>query len=200
MAGSCRAAGDACQDARGREIRTELALVGGRELHHLCALYELVAVGIHPGQDAPAGHAGLRRAATVAGVRIGEPVPGFPDGLQVFEKDCIQRCRAVRHAVAVRVHVAIDFDFSGAGVVADFHDAVMLKHQTAVRPATAIRPAVVFSEIAEGVHEQALEVAEPLDFRESFELAGIEERLVERALAGGRGRQHRDRGAGGGAL
>src|SRR5205823_9900215 len=72
--------------------------------------------------------------------------------------------------------------------------------QAAVRLAAAIGRAVVFSEIAEGVHEQALEVAEPLDFGESFELAGIEERLVERALAGGRGREHRDRGAGGGAL
>src|SRR5439155_19907317 len=54
--------------------------------------------------------------------------------------------------------------------------------------------------MAEGVREQTVEVAELLDFRESFELPGIEERLVERALAGGRGREHRDRGAGGGAL
>src|SRR5439155_15605361 len=137
-AGPCRAARDTCQDARGREIRTELALVGGRELHYLRALYELVSAGIRPGQDPPAGHAGLRRGATVAGVRVGEPVAGFPNGLQVFEKDRIERCRAVWHAVAVRVHVAIDFNFSSAGFIADFYDAVMLKHQTAVRRAAGI--------------------------------------------------------------
>ena len=163
----------------GPDIGGQRGGVSGAEGHLLPGIHQPIVVTVHPGEDIAGG-----------GILQGQSLARLPDGVQILQRPPARGAgRGVGFAIPIGVVVPIHHHLAGARVIPRDDNLIVLIDLLAV----SVR---VLPEVAERIHEQALEVAGPLDRPRHVQGGGVEIRLVRRAFAGGGGGEHRRGGAG----